>query len=251
MPRRRTSQPLPLADLAAWTDPAPPRQFVTRDQIVREALRLLDEVGFDGLTTRRLAERLGIRSPSLYNHVRNKQELLALMADAICAEVGPPPTNVPWRSQLEAIGHEYRRVLLQHRDAARILLATPPVGPNRLDLIERVLAVLRSAGFDPTQAANTATLFNTFVTGFVQDETRAFPRADVVDVPREDLVQQVRQSFKRLPSDRYPSLVAVADELVDQDLDRQFSFGVDALLTGFEDALARPRRRRTRRLISG
>jgi len=44
-----------------------PRQFVTCDQIVREALGLLDEVGFHGLTTRRLAERLGIQSPSVYN----------------------------------------------------------------------------------------------------------------------------------------------------------------------------------------
>src|SRR6516162_6212897 len=147
MPRRRTSQPLPLADLAAWTDPAPPRQFVTRDQIVREALRLLDEVGFDGLTTRRLAERLGIRSPSLYNHVRNKQELLTLMANAICREVSPPPARSSWRKKLEAIGRDYRRVLLRHRDAARILLTTQPLGPDRLQLIEHVLAVLLSAGF--------------------------------------------------------------------------------------------------------
>src|SRR5215471_3511358 len=145
-PRRRKPQRLPLADLSAWQAP-PPRQFLTRDQIVREALRLLDDVGFDGLTTRRLAERLGIQSPSLYNHVRDKQELLTLMANTICQEVSPPPARSSWHKKLEAIGRDYRRVLLRHRDAARILLTTQPLGPDRLQLIERVLAVLLSAGF--------------------------------------------------------------------------------------------------------
>jgi AcrR family transcriptional regulator len=221
--------------VSAWKEPAP-RQFVTRDQIVREALSLLDDVGFDGLTTRRLAERLGIQSPSLYNHVRDKQELLTLMANAICRDVSPPPADAPWRSQLEAIGHDYRRVLLHHRDAARILLTTLPLGPDRLQLIERVLAVLRSAGFSPTTVADAANVFNIFVTSFVQDETKALPRTDLTDMPVEQLNEQIRQSFTRLPADRYPALVALADELVDPDMDRQFSFGLNALLSGMEAA---------------
>jgi AcrR family transcriptional regulator len=236
-PRRRHPQRPPLADVAAW-EPPPPRQFVTRDQIVREALRLLDDVGFDGLTTRRLAERLRIQSPSLYNHLHDKQELLALMANAICREVSPPPAEAAWRGQLEALGHDYRHVLLRHRDAARILLTTLPLGPDRLQLIERVLGVLRSAGFSATQAADAATVFNVFVTGFVQDETRALPRGGEADVPLEELNERVRQSFKRLPADRYPTLAALADELVDPDMNRQFSFGLTALLSGLEATLA-------------
>jgi AcrR family transcriptional regulator len=235
--RRKPRRPPPLADASAWESPAP-RQFVTRDQIVHEALGLLDEVGVDGLTTRRLAERLGIQSPSLYNHVRDKQELLTLVANAICQEVGPPPARAAWNSQLWAIGNDYRRVLLRHRDAARILLATLPLGPNRLQLIERVLAVLRSAGFSPTRAADAANIFNVFVTGFVQDETRALPRTDLAEGTLEELNQQVRQSFKSLPADRYPSLVALADELVESDMDRQFSFGLNALLSGLEACLS-------------
>src|ERR1700755_2811951 len=56
---------------------------VTRERIVAVALELLDEAGLDGLTLRRLAERLGIRAPTLYWHVRNKRELLDLLAGAI------------------------------------------------------------------------------------------------------------------------------------------------------------------------
>src|SRR5437764_10081553 len=63
------------------------------DQIVKAALQLLDEVGLDGLTMRRLAERLGIRAASLYRHVRDKDELLVLLADEISGEI--PVAEIP------------------------------------------------------------------------------------------------------------------------------------------------------------
>ena len=56
---------------------------VTREQIVAVALELLDEAGLDGLTLRQLAARLGIRAPTLYWHVRDKRELLDLLAAVI------------------------------------------------------------------------------------------------------------------------------------------------------------------------
>ncbi|HEX3752721.1 MAG TPA: TetR family transcriptional regulator, partial [Streptosporangiaceae bacterium] len=59
---------------------------VTRERIVAAALELLDEAGLDGLALRRLAERLGIRAPTLYWHVRDKRELLDLLAGAILEE---------------------------------------------------------------------------------------------------------------------------------------------------------------------
>src|ERR671937_1783890 len=156
-----------------WEEPAPARPVVTRDRLVREALALLDEVGFDGLTMRRLAERLGVRAASLYNHVGDKLELLALLGDAVCAEVREPDPGTNWRAQLEALAADYRRVLLAHRDAARVLQATPPVGPNRLRLVERTLAILRVAGFDDALVADAATVFNIYVLGFVLDETQS------------------------------------------------------------------------------
>lgn len=89
-------------------------------QIVQAALVLLDEVGFDGLTMRSLADKLGIKAASLYWHVRDKQELMGLLAEEICAPMREPDRTLPWRERLEALGYEYRCVLLAHRDAARV-----------------------------------------------------------------------------------------------------------------------------------
>ncbi len=49
---------------------------VDRTRIVEEALKLLNEVGVDALSTRLLAERLQVRQPALYWHFKNKQGLL-------------------------------------------------------------------------------------------------------------------------------------------------------------------------------
>src|SRR6266516_4402133 len=193
--------------LGVWDEPAPARPVVTRERLVREALALLDEVGFDGLTMRRLAERLGVRAASLYNHIGDKLELLALLGDAVCGEVREPDPGADWRTQLEALAADYRRVLLAHRDAARVLQATPPVGPNRLLLVERTLGILRAAGFDDALVADAGTVFNVYVLGFVLDETQARP----------------------------------SDLLLDAGADRRFALGLAALLDGFARRLGRAR----------
>ena len=82
---RTSSRPrLPRPD--AFATPARARQPLTREDLVRAGLEVLDEAGIDGLTMRSVAARLGVQSASLYWHVRDKDELLALIADAICAD---------------------------------------------------------------------------------------------------------------------------------------------------------------------
>src|SRR5579862_9905479 len=76
------------------------RQTLDQARVVRAALALLDEVGLDELTMRRLAERLGVKAASLYRHVRNKDELLALLGDEISAEIPLPRGSGPWQDQL-------------------------------------------------------------------------------------------------------------------------------------------------------
>jgi TetR/AcrR family transcriptional regulator, tetracycline repressor protein len=221
--------------IGLWDEAPPARPAVTRERLVREALGLLDDVGFEGLTMRRLAERLGVRAASLYNHVGDKLELVALLGDALCAEVREPDAGADWRAQLETLATDYRRVLLAHRDAARVLQATPPVGPNRLRLVERTLAILRGAGFDDVLTTDAATLFNLYVIGFVLDETQARPS----DMP-EAAVAQFERWFRSLPAERYPTISSLSHLLLDADTDRRFALGLAALLDGLTSRLARP-----------
>ena len=207
-------------------------------QIVQAALGLLDEVGFDGLTMRSLANKLGIKAASLYWHVRGKQELLSLLAEEICAPMREPERTLPWQNQLEALGNEYRRVLLAHRDAARVLASSGgPSGPKRLRLSEIVLRTLLDAGFGHQDAAYAGFLLNDYVTMFVVEETQDANAA--AERASEDSSSSFQNWVEALSPNDYPSVVALADYLTEPDADERFRFGIEILRNGLETRLAR------------
>jgi TetR/AcrR family transcriptional regulator, tetracycline repressor protein len=209
------------------------RQPLTRSQVVKAALDLMDETGLDGLTMRRLGERLGVKSASLYWHVRNKDELLNLVADAVCSEVQTPPPTAGWREYAKAIAWEYRRVLHAHTDAAELLATTLPIGPHRLRLAEMGLATLLEAGFDPVATAMAGLLFTDYVTNFVLEETRAEAIAAAFQTDADpNGGNAIREWFSALPTDLYPSLVALAPHLSDLNPDTRFEFGLHTILAG-------------------
>ncbi len=145
-----------------------------RDQVVRAGLELLDDVGLDGLTMRALADRLGVKAASLYWHVRDKEQLLDLVHAAISAEVRAPDPALPWRERLEDWMWAWRRVLLSHRDAARVAYGRGLASdPATLLAAERTLGALVEAGLSPPDAAAAGYLLSNFVPGFVAEETAA------------------------------------------------------------------------------
>jgi len=212
----------------------PKRQPLRQADVVRAALELLDENGLDELTMRRLAEHLGVKAASLYRHVRDKYELLVLLADEISGEI---PLELPsggWRDKLAALAWNVRRGLLAHRDAARLLAATPPFGPRRLRQVETILGILRSAGLTAREAARAAYHCNSFVTEFAADEARFAAFASETGSTRRRMLAEARKHFKSLPAGEYPHIVEMADDLSENDTDALFQFGLDVWLSGLE-----------------
>src|SRR5579859_5085688 len=99
------------------------RPFLDRATVIQTAMALLKQVGLAGLSTRRLADELGIKSATLYWHFHNKQELLDAMADALIREanVGPPRSGETWQQWLVRRVRAYRTTLLAYPDSARII----------------------------------------------------------------------------------------------------------------------------------
>lgn len=199
---------------------------------------MLDEAGLEGLSMRRLAERLGVKAASLYWHVRNKEELLGLLADEICAGVREPDTGLPWREKLQMLVRENRRVLERHRDAARILADTVPTGPNRLRLAEIMLGALREAGFSRRDAVRAAFLLTDYATYFVVEESRFTRATEERGSSVEEELARVRAHFESLPQGTYPLTVELASYLTNQDSQERFEFGLRVLLDGLERELA-------------
>jgi AcrR family transcriptional regulator len=217
----------------------PRRPALDREQVVRAALALLDEVGLDQLTMRSLAARLNVKAASLYKHVRNKDELLALLGDEISGEIPLPRESGSWRSQLIEAARNVRRGLLAHRDAARVLASSPPVGPRRLRHIEAILRILRSSGMRKRDAARAAYHLNNFITEFAADEARFAAFATQPGVSRRKILGEARRQFKSLSADEYPTIVELADHLTEDDQEGLFQFGIDMCLRGIEPLATR------------
>lgn len=190
--------------------PRPARRTLDRDRIVRTALDLLDEVGLEGLTMRRLAARLDVQAGALYRHIRDKGELLDLLVEAICAEQREPDPALPWREQVRALAGDQLRILRSRRDAARLAASTVPNGAERMRLIEASLRALRAAGFTAADAAQISLLLNTYVTGLVLEE-EASPAA----APE----------------------VAGGPDPAAFDVEARFAFGLEIMLAGLEERL--------------
>ena len=219
------------ADAAAWMKAAPARPMIDRSRLLQEAVALLDEGGLDGLTMRKLGERLGVQAASLYNHVRDKDQLVALLADALSAEIKLPDRGQPWRTQLEALAREFRRVLLAHRDAAIVFAASPPVGPNRMRTIECALSAVLEGGFAREDACKAAYALHTFVMGFALEESYGDRQKDHDPSGAPFASPEFMGS---LSTERFPTMCALAQSWGDFDVNAAFEFSLAVMLSGFD-----------------
>ncbi|MEO5534090.1 MAG: TetR/AcrR family transcriptional regulator C-terminal domain-containing protein [Pseudolysinimonas sp.] len=152
--------------------PNPP---LTRASIESAALDLLDEVGLDALSTRRLADALGVQSPAIYWHFRNKAELLEGMAERIylAGGTGAPLPDEPWRAWITRRAREYRKALTSRRDGARVAAEVNAGSPALFRLFDDEITAMVGFGFTPGLAMHTISVITHFISGFVLKEQSA------------------------------------------------------------------------------
>ena len=203
---------------------------LTQEQVVRTAVELLAEAGLEALTLRRLATRLGVSAPTLYWHVRNKRQLLDLMAEALVAQAGrstSPAHGQPWWDWLAEQARRQWRVLTSHRDAALVVAGNRPTEAH-LPEIEQIVASLVVAGFPPTEALRTILSIGNYVVGCaVEHQAEAARPPD----PERDarLLARLREAGD-LPSLR--AAVAGLDDPGPGADDAAFEHGLALLIAG-------------------
>lgn len=145
---------------------------INRDVVIDEALELLDEVGLDAVSTRRLAQRLGVEQPSLYWHFRTKSDLLGEMAQAAMrphATAPLPRATDEWSTWFVENYRSFRATLLQHRDGARLHAGLLP-GPGDFDRILVKQAFLVTSGVPVRDAQMAMLAASRFTVGSVLEE---------------------------------------------------------------------------------
>jgi len=128
---------------------------LSRARLVSEALGLVQEEGLEALSMRRLADRLNVKAASLYWHVRDRRELVELLADSILASVHATHRPSAWRQAVVDAGFMLGRRIAAQKDADRILLEVPDA-LERSGTYGELKLHLQKAGLQPVEAGEVA-----------------------------------------------------------------------------------------------
>ncbi|MEU1876652.1 TetR/AcrR family transcriptional regulator C-terminal domain-containing protein [Streptosporangium sp. NPDC020072] len=210
---------------------------ITAEEIARASLRLLNEVGLDGLTMRLVARELGVQAPALYWHVKNKQELLDVMTGIVFAEstVGLelPGRGTPWDEWLADRFRLLRRTMLCYRDGARMMAGTHVTDPAIFRTTELALRTLGDAGFPLDVAARSLPTLLHYTIGFtIEEQARTGEAYGEAGNPYQEGLLAAS-----LDPGRFPLTLRALHHLFDDDGDASFEYGLRIILDGMRALL--------------
>jgi AcrR family transcriptional regulator len=211
-----------------------PRPTLTHEQIGRAAIEIADADGADGVSMRRLAERLGIATMGLYRYVAGKEDVYELMIDAAHAEASLPSGG--WRDVAAALARETRTVILRHPWLIEVTARTPSsLTPATVAVIEQALTSIDGLGVEIDAMMAAFGTVSAFARGMVagevaQNEALKRMKWDSAEDPRLAFLPWVRWM---LGTGRYPMLTRyVVEGSNEDDAEWQFEFGLECVLDG-------------------
>ncbi|GAA4938004.1 TetR family transcriptional regulator [Actinomycetospora succinea] len=202
---------------------------LTRDDVVDAAVRLLAEVGLEGLSLRRLARELGVSAPTLYWHVADKRTLLDHVAERLLVDqwhVTPPAPGEDWADWLRERATRQYRALVTHRDAALVVAGNRPT-EAAMPAVEQVLGTLVGAGFAPTQAFAAIQAVGNLVIGSALEYQAERERDTAVDAS-----EGTAHDAARFP--QHAALTAVLADRSEHGADHEalFRHGLELMIAG-------------------
>jgi TetR/AcrR family tetracycline transcriptional repressor len=224
--------------MASNPEKVPRPTGLEREKVVTAALELLNEVGFEGLTLRRLADKLGVKASALYWHFDNKQAIIDMLALRIIEgefkNANPDDfAKATWQDLLLGMGRGMRNALRRHRDGAMVL-ANADLSQGNLSFKGRDLMMERmlELGFPGKLAFISLFSIGRYTLGCVFEE-QADPRS--------------RKTIDNIIADRRAEVAATSpalhkamsslsnDELVDADF--FFEQGLATIIAGIDKRL--------------
>jgi AcrR family transcriptional regulator len=232
---------MPLADGPLPMNPStrhrstrdrPAKAPLSEEAVVDAALAILSSDGLEAVTMRRVAAALDTSASALYVYVSGREGLLHAMLDRVTTTVdleAPDPTR--WRAQLHSLLGRIHQALVAHPGIAAMTLADPPSTQAVLRVTENLLGILLAGGLDAQDAAWACDIFVLLVTGAAREDDVRRPRGRSADDQRHQ-VDELYQSFVRLPLDQFPLLAAHAASMVAGDSSQRFRFAIDVVIDG-------------------
>jgi len=205
------------------------RAPLDRRKVADTALKLLNEVGLDGLTLRAIAKELDVKAPALYWHFKDKQALLDEMATEMYRRMMAGASLAPgdtWQERLLKANRGLRAALLGYRDGAKVFSGSRFTALVHAEAQEDNLRLLTGAGLTLAQAVRALTTTFVYTLGFVTEEQGVQP------LPGERREGYDLEERARMMAD-FPLAAQAGAELF-ADFDRHFEEGLALILAGIE-----------------
>jgi len=211
---------------------------LSRQRIVEAAIRIADEEGLEALSLRGLAGRLDVPVMSLYRHVKNKAQVIALMAESLLSS-RPLPKTPPagWRAQLELSTRAEWELMKKHPWLARVMqINRPYASKSGLQFADWVLRALADSKLDAAGKMMVHVLLHSFVQGLaVNLEAEAQARGDT-GISDEEHMQVEDPQFTALAAGgelpHFAAVMAGLSQGFDLNVDALFEKGLKVLLDG-------------------
>ncbi|MFI8106672.1 TetR/AcrR family transcriptional regulator [Streptomyces sp. NPDC086023] len=215
------------------------RGRLSRAIVLAAALELVDREGLSALSMRRLGAELGVEAMALYRYADGKDGLLDGLVEALYTELeqgidqAPAVPEADWRAGLHTVALHTYRACLGHPHVVPLLatrMLAVPLAQRPVAVLashERVLALLRKAGFGPVESAALFRAVTAWILGYVAVELGA-----VVDNPAEP-DPSFRLGLHRMPAHDLPTLREITPVLAERGGGVGLLAGLDALLDRF------------------
>jgi len=227
--------------------PAPERAGLTREAVVARALEIGTAEGLEAVSLRRIAQELGVTPMALYRHVRDKQDLINAMTDAVLegidATVGFRP-EMTWSERMCLAIDNYKEQIDSRPLFLPLSIAYTGEGPPAFwKVLEDLLAILLDAGFGRRDAIVLIRMISGLLAGYLLLLQQGGPLPH--DAHQIDLL---RRGFAlvlvSLPRDEFPNLVESAEDTAEvwlTDPNEWWRNTVDLIIFGLERMLERSR----------
>ena len=207
------------------------RAPLTRERVLRAAIRLADKGGLEAVSMRKLGQVLRVEAMSLYKHVANKDDLLDGVVDEVFSEIRLPQEGADWRIAMRDRAISARDVLVRHPWAIGLMDSRRNAGPATIRHHDAVIGSLRRGGFSVEMAAHAFSLLDSYIYGFALQETSLPFRTP------EELSELADTVMPLAPATEYPYFAELATEYAlrpGYSYGAEFAFGLDLILDGLE-----------------